>query len=83
MHNYLILEKNMLVPNRAEEAMVEPQLEAGGCFMTTGKAEGKLRPWSLSLMSFIAMENSTLSIFPSLSMSAKFLKEGKKKIWSM
>lgn len=44
MHNYLILEKNMLVPNRAEEAMVELQLEAGGCFMTTGKAEGKLRP---------------------------------------
>lgn len=32
------------IPNRAEEAMVEPQLEAGGCFMTTGKAEGKLRP---------------------------------------
>lgn len=43
--------------------------------MMTGREEGKLRPWSLSLMSFMAIENSSLSILPSLSVSARCLHE--------
>lgn len=43
--------------------------------MMIGREEGKLRPWSLSLMSFMAIENSSLSIFPSLSVSARCLQE--------
>lgn len=43
--------------------------------MMIGSEEGKLRPWSLSLMSFMAMENSSLSILPSLSVSARCLHE--------
>lgn len=43
--------------------------------MMIGREEGKLRPWSLSLMSFMAMENSSLSILPSLSVSARCLHE--------
>lgn len=43
--------------------------------MMMGSEEGKLRPWSLSLMSFMAIENSSLSIFPSLSVSARCLHE--------
>lgn len=45
----------------------------GGCFMMIGSAEGSEVPWSFSLMSFIAMENSNLSIFPSLFISARAL----------
>lgn len=45
----------------------------GGCFMMIGSAEGSDVPWSFSLMSFIAMENSNLSIFPSLFISARAL----------
>ncbi len=63
------------LPKRADEGMVGAELETGHCFMMTGKEEGKFCPWSLSLMSFIAMENSSLSIFPSVSMSARFLQE--------
>lgn len=43
--------------------------------MMIGRDEGKLRPWSLSLMSFMAIENSSLSILPSLSVSARCLRE--------
>lgn len=43
----------------------------GGCFMMIGSAEGSGVPWSFSFMSFIAMENSNLSILPSLFISAK------------
>ncbi len=50
----------------------------GGCFMMIGSAEGSDVPWSFSLMSFIAMENSNLSIFPSLFMSARALRDGGK-----
>lgn len=60
------------IPKRTDEGIIEAELETGDCFMIIGREEGKFRPWSLSLMSFIAMENSSLSIFPSLSMSARF-----------
>lgn len=43
--------------------------------MMIGRDAGKLRPWSLSLMSFMAIENSSLSILPSLSVSARCLQE--------
>lgn len=43
--------------------------------MMIGREGGKLRPWSLSLMSFMAIENSSLSILPSLSVSARCLQE--------
>lgn len=43
--------------------------------MIVGKEEGKFHPCNLCLMSFMAMENSSLSIFPSLSKSDKFLQE--------
>lgn len=39
--------------------------------MMTGNNTGSDVPWSFSFMSFIAMENSNLSIFPSLFISAK------------
>lgn len=45
----------------------------GGCFMMIGKVERRGVPCSLSLMSFMEMENSNLSIFPSLFMSARAL----------
>lgn len=45
----------------------------GGCFMMIGSADGSDVPWSFSLMSFIAMENSNLSILPSLFISARVL----------
>lgn len=60
------------IPKRAEEGMLAPELDAGVCFMIIGRDEGRFLPWSLSLISFIAMENSNRSIFPSLSMSARF-----------
>lgn len=44
--------------------------------MIIGSADGSDVPCSLSLMSFIAMENSNLSIFPSLFMSASALRDG-------
>lgn len=44
--------------------------------MIIGSADGSNVPCSLSLMSFIAMENSNLSIFPSLFMSASALRDG-------
>lgn len=61
------------LPNRAAEGTVGAEL--GDCFMMIGREEGKLRPWSLSLMSFMAIENSSLSILPSLSVSARRLHE--------
>lgn len=45
----------------------------GGCFMMIGSADGSDVPWSLSLMSFMAMENSNRSTFPSLFISARDL----------
>ena len=38
-----------------------------------GSADGSGVPWSFSLMSFMAMENSNRSIFPSLFISARAL----------
>lgn len=73
------LREFFFLPKRADEGMVEAELERGGCFIMIGREEGKFRPCSLSLMSFIAMENSSLSIFPSLSMSARFLQEEEEK----
>ena len=52
----------------------------GGCFMMIGRAEGRGVPCSLSLISFIAMENSSLSIFPSLFISARALRERKREL---
>ena len=49
------------------------EIATGCCFMTGGSAEGSWYPWSFSLMSFIAMENSTWSILPSLFISARAL----------
>lgn len=43
--------------------------------MMMGSADGSDVPCSLSFMSFMAMENSNLSIFPSLFMSASVLTE--------
>lgn len=43
----------------------------GGCFMMIGSADGSDVPWSFSLMSFMAMENSNRSTFPSLFISAR------------
>lgn len=43
--------------------------------MMMGSADGSGVPCSLSLISFMAMENSNLSIFPSLFMSARVLTE--------
>lgn len=43
--------------------------------MIIGREEGRFRPCSLSLISFMAMENSSLSILPSLSVSARCLHE--------
>lgn len=66
-------EEKLPLPNRAADRTVGA--EVGDCFMMIGREEGKLRPWSLSLMSFMAMENSSLSILPSLSVSARCLHE--------
>lgn len=52
---------------------VAADVEPGDCFMMRGSEGGRLRPCSWSLMSFIAMENSSRSILPSLSKSARFL----------
>lgn len=43
--------------------------------MMIGSADGSDVPCSLSFISFMAMENSNLSIFPSLFMSARVLTE--------
>lgn len=53
--------------------------DSGGCFILAGNAGGRGWPWSLSLMSFMAMENSWMSMRPSLFMSAKALRAQKKK----
>lgn len=53
--------------------MLTAEPEPGNCFMTSGSEGGRLRPCSLSLMSFMAMENSSRSILPSMSKSARFL----------
>ena len=71
------LKLDTFLPKRADVGMVEAKLDTGDCFMMIGRDEGRFRPWSLSLMSFMAMENSSRSIFPSLSMSARFLEEEK------
>lgn len=54
----------------------------GGCFMMIGSAKGSDLPWSFSFMSFIAMENSNLSIFPSLFISARVLRDRRRQIVS-
>lgn len=59
------------IPKRADDVIMQAGLEMGGCFMMIGRVGGRLRPCSFNLMSFMAMENSCLSIFPSLSMSAR------------
>lgn len=41
--------------------------------MMMGSADGSDVPWSFILMSFMAMENSNRSIFPSLFISARAL----------
>lgn len=46
--------------------------------MMIGSAKGSDVPWSFSFISFIAMENSNLSIFPSLFISARALRDKKK-----
>ena len=56
-----------------EEGLLRLRTGNGGCFMMIGSAEGSCVPWSFSFTSFIAMENSNLSIFPSLFISAKDL----------
>lgn len=43
----------------------------GGCFMMIGRAEGRLCPCSFILISFMAIENSSRSILPSLFISAR------------
>ena len=63
------------VPKRTDDVIMEVGLEMGGCFMMIGRAGGRLRPCNFNLMSFMAMENSSLSILPSLSMSARALRE--------
>lgn len=45
----------------------------GGCFMMIGSDEGSGVPVSFSFISFIATENSSRSIFPSLFISARLL----------
>lgn len=44
--------------------------------MMIGRAEGRFWPCSLILISFMAIENSRRSIFPSLFMSARALHQG-------
>lgn len=58
----------------AEVGLLSLGAGTGGCFMMIGRAEGSGVPWSFSLISFIAMENSNLSIFPSLFISARALR---------
>lgn len=45
----------------------------GGCFIMIGSDEGSGVPVSFSFISFIATENSSRSIFPSLFISARLL----------
>lgn len=45
----------------------------GGCFMMIGSDDGSGVPVSFSFISFIATENSSRSIFPSLFISARVL----------
>lgn len=49
-------------------------MASGGCFILGGSEGGRGCPWSFNLMSFMAMENSWISIRPSLFMSARALK---------
>lgn len=48
--------------------------ERGGCFMEGGRVGGRGWPCSFSLISFMAIENSCISILPSLFMSARALR---------
>lgn len=48
---------------------------SGGCFILGGRAGGRGWPWSFNLMSFIAIENSWISMRPSLFISARALQE--------
>lgn len=50
----------------------------GGCFMMMGRAEGRFWPCNFILISFMAIENSKRSIFPSLFISARALQQGHK-----
>lgn len=52
----------------------------GGCFMMIGSDEGSGVPVSFSFISFIATENSSRSIFPSLFISARLLGDRTQKI---
>lgn len=60
----------------AEMGLLRVGAGTGGCFMMMGRADGSDVPWSFSFMSFIAMENSSRSIFPSLFISARALGDG-------
>lgn len=59
-------------PKREDDVMMEG---TGVCFMMAGREGGRAWPWSCSLISFMAMENSNRSIRPSLVRSAKDLGE--------
>lgn len=63
-----------LLPKRAD-AKGE---KTGGCFMMGGRDGGRRCPWSVSLTSFMAMENSCWSIFPSLFRSDNALRAKRK-----
>lgn len=66
---------------KVEVGLVRVGAGTGGCFMMIGSAEGSNVPWSFSFMSFIAIENSNLSIFPSLFISARVLRDrGKQRV---
>jgi len=62
-----------LIPKRDDDVITG----VGVCFMMAGRLDGRGWPCSSSLISFIAMENSNLSIFPSFPISASALKERK------
>ena len=62
------------LPKRADDVIMEG-VGVGVCFMMTGREEGRGWPCSCSLISFMAMENSSRSILPSLVRSAKDLVE--------
>lgn len=59
-----------IVPKRADISGEN----TGACFMTGGRTAGKCWPCNFSLMSFMAIENSCWSIFPSLFRSDSVLK---------
>lgn len=59
------------IPKRAEEDAMGDGAGTGGCFMMRGRELGRLWPCSFIFISFMAMENSSWSIFPSLFMSAR------------